>query len=132
MSRKQQNYFSIVVGLLGLFIAIGVKTFLHPCVHADGSEAMCADAGQLIFYLGIALALLASGLTWTKGVLRVVCAAGLLILSVLLILAPGTLAPVCGMAEMTCRLVTQPAARVTGIVAAILSLVVGIGALRNR
>ena len=68
MTRKIQNLLSAGAGAIGLVTAVGVKTFLRPCVHADGSAAPCAGAGQLILVLGILLALDRSGAgIWGRG-----------------------------------------------------------------
>ena len=45
-----------VAAALGVFQAAGAKTFLRPCVHEDGSAAVCAGAGEWLFWLGIGLA----------------------------------------------------------------------------
>jgi len=132
MTRKIQNLLSAGAGAIGLVTAVGVKTFLRPCVHADGSAAPCAGAGQLILVLGILLALAGAGMALARGRGRTILAGGLLLLSLGLVLAPGTLLPVCGMAEMTCRLVTRPAALVAGVLAGLLSLAALIGTIRNR
>ncbi len=132
MSRKTENVLGVIAGVLGLLMAVGVKTFLHPCVHEDGTAAACAEAGWWIFRLGIALGLGGFGMIRAKGNLRVAWAAALLILSVGMILAPGVLWPVCAMAEMRCNLVTRPAALVSGVLCAALSLAALSGALKKR
>ena len=132
MSRRTQNILCAAAAVLGLLAAVGVKTLLHPCVHADGSEAMCAGAGQLAFFLGLGLAAAGAGALLTRGAARMALAGLMLPLSVLLILAPGVLAPVCGMAEMSCRMVMQPGVRVMGALAAALSLPALAGVIRSR
>lgn len=67
MTRKIQNLLSAGAGAIGLVTAVGVKTFLRPCVHADGSAAPCAGAGQLILVLGILLALAGAGMALARG-----------------------------------------------------------------
>ena len=132
MSRKTQRILFAVTACLGLLLAAGVRTFLGPCSHADGSEAMCAGAGRLLFWLGIALGLTGCAGIWARGRLRPAAAGVLLVLSAAVILAPGTLKPLCAMAEMRCNLVTRPAALVAGVLSGILSLALLIGSLRKR
>ena len=132
MNRKGQQCLSLVTAALGLLEAVGEKTFLHPCIHEDGTAATCETAGQMIFWLGAALALGGIGAALLKGRARIAAAGGMVVLSVLLILAPGVLSPVCGMAEMACRMIMQPAARVTGGLSAVLSLGLLISVLRHR
>lgn len=131
MSGKTQRILSASAAGLGLLLAVGVKTFLHPCVHEDGSEALCAGAGELIFLLGLGLFLCGCAAALLPEKYRAVPAAILLILSVLTVLAPGTLKPVCAMAQMRCNLVTRPSALTGGILSGLLSLVLLAGTLRT-
>ena len=108
MSRKTENVLGVIAGVLGLLMAVGVKTFLHPCVHEDGSFGPCHWARQTLMGLGCVVGILAIlSLCVQKARLGTymsalpVCGLG--------ILTPGTLIDLCHMSAMRCRMVMQPA-----------------------
>lgn len=106
---------SILIMLFSALAAVGSLTFLRPCVHEDGTAAVCASAGTLLMVLGFAglavgvLTMFARGRT-----LRILLSALLLAISLGLFLTPGVLAPLCMMETMRCHLITKPAAQVLG------------------
>ncbi len=133
---KKINPWGVGTAALGLITAVGAGTFLRPCVHADGSASVCAGAGAWLLWLGI--------LTAAAGILTAVlpgrtvragtgaAAAGV---GVLILLAPGTLTPLCTMASMRCRMVTRPGALVLGVLIAVcgaVSLVTGLNMKRKK
>jgi len=129
MSRKTQNILALSASVLGLILAVGAKTFLRPCVHADGSPAACAGVGDTLFWLSLILAAAGALFVLARGTGRTVSAAGMVILSGAVALTPGKLQPICEMAQMRCRLVTRPGALVGGVLCAGLSLAAFAGAL---
>lgn len=123
----------IIVFVLGMLVMIGELTFAGPCVHDDGSVSRCANAGTALLCAGVLLAVLALLAVVLKGrnariVLFVLC----VVTSVAVMLIPGTIFPICGMATMHCQLVMRPFALVVGLVAAVTSVVGLVGAIRAK
>ena len=130
---KKINGWGIPVTLLAAVQAIGAKTFLKPCVHADGTAAACAGAGTWLLALGAATAVIGAVLLFAGGRKAEALLSGLALAGGLLImLTPGTLTPICSMSAMRCRLVTRPAALVLGALIALCALVSLALSLRKR
>lgn len=126
----KRNVFCAVLLGVAVVIVIGSLTVFGPCMHKDGSEAVCARAGKGIFADGCMLAVLAAAiLIFRKPAFRI----GMFLFagcsSVAGILLPGVLLPVCKMDTMHCRAVMQPAMII--LFAAALLVSVG-GALAER
>ena len=108
--KKASFALCIAVIALGLALAAGVKTFLAPCVHEDGSFGACHWAGQMLLGVGALiaalglLALIHRDQSVRAGLLLAAAAA-----SILGLLTPGTLISLCKMSAMRCRAVMQPA-----------------------
>ena len=117
--KKRDIVFGLVTGMLGIFLTVGVQTFARPCVHADGSAAMCTPVRTWLTGAGGAIAVLAGiSMLRPNTVTRILAAAG----GLLAILIPGILVPVCKADTMACRQVTQPFALVTGVLILIAAL----------
>ena len=119
----------IVVAVL---LVAGVLNFAGPCVHDDGSVATCAQAswgiiGGGVFLFGAALAQLVVETRAARIACAVICAA----LGVFIILAPGTIMPLCMMETMHCQAVMKPFAQICGGVAILLALVSAVLAVRR-
>ena len=113
--KKRDMIFGLVTGILGLVLAVGSQTFARPCVHADGSAAICAPIQTWLTAEGGIIAVLA-GISMLRG-----HAAGTFLTAacgLLAALTPGVLVPICKLDTMACRQVTQPTALVTGILTA--------------
>ena len=114
--KKRDIIFGLITGILGLVLAVGVQTFAKPCVHADGSAAVCAPVKTWLTVEGGVIAALA-GISmirhnvWTQGLAAVT--------GILAVLTPGIMVPICKMDSMACRKVMQPAALVLGILIAV-------------
>ena len=115
---------ALLIAVLAVIAALGVKTFLGPCVHEDGSFGACHWAGRAMF--GTALLIAAEGLAAVflkeKGVrqgLFLSAAAA----SILGICIPGRLIGLCGMETMRCRALMQPAMTILFAAAGIVSLI---------
>ncbi|MBE5808359.1 MAG: DUF4418 family protein [Clostridiales bacterium] len=120
---KNKGIPSLIAALPGAFIAVGVKTFLHPCIHEDGSAGACGGAGQMLFWLGIAVAAVAAALAFMRSTrVRIALWAALTVVGVVIMLTPGVIMPLCMMMTMRCQTVTRPAALVLGLLTAVLSL----------
>ena len=105
---KKQIIPGCVLLLFAVTIAVGSVTFLHPCVHEDGTVGACFWAGRALLGLGclltaLALAAVFAGRAWPGVYLSaaLVCVLGML--------TPGTLIGLCRMDTMRCRAVMQPA-----------------------
>ena len=121
---------AILLLLFAALIAIGSVTVLGPCVHADGSEAVCTRAGRGILACGCVLAVQgllillirdAGTRIWLYGIALCAATVG--------ILMPGTLFPLCKMDTMHCRAVMQPA---MVILFAVELLIAAIGIVTER
>ena len=127
---------AVILIILSLILAVGVLTFLHPCAHEDGSAAPCDGLKTGLPLLGAGCAGLGILLLVLRGAMaRIVLFALAGCGGALTALTPGTLIRVCGMDSMRCRMVTQPAARILGIliaVCALIGLVREIAAQRKR
>ena len=110
MNRK-----TIIPAALILFFsvlaAVGVKTFLGPCVHEDGTFGACHWAGQAL--LGISLLMSAQSIAVLAAHKNSQLSRGLFLAmaltSVLGMLIPGPVISLCGMATMRCRSLMRPA-----------------------
>lgn len=110
--KKRDMVFGLAVGLLGLLLAIGAQTFARPCVHTDGSAAMCAPVSAYLTVEGGLIAVLAGiAMLRPHPVLQGLAGA----VGLLSCLTPGTLIPLCRAEAMRCRQVTQPTALVLGV-----------------
>ena len=117
--KKRDIAFGLTVGILGLVLAIGAQTFARPCVHADGSAAVCAPVKTWLTAEGGLIAVLA-GLSMIRpnAVTQGLAAAG----GLMAVLTPGALVPICRADAMTCQRVTRPTALVCGILILIAAL----------
>lgn len=119
----KNNLFSVVLLALAIVIAIGSLTVLGPCVHEDGSEAPCSNSGRAILMDGCLLAALALIiiLVHVKRI-RIVLFVLALCASVMGVMLPGTLLPLCRMDTMHCRSVMQPAMIILFVISIIASV----------
>ena len=117
--KKRDIAFGLTIGILGLVLAVGAQTFAAPCVHADGSAAMCAPVKTWLTVEGGLIAVLAGLSMIRPGALTRALAAAIGLLAVL---TPGVLVPICGSDMMACRQVTRPTALVIGILILIAAL----------
>ena len=117
--KKRDIAFGLIVGILGLVLAVGAQTFARPCVHADGSAAVCAPVKTWMTAEGGLIAVLA-GLSMIRpnAVTQGLAAAG----GLMAVLTPGVLVPICRADAMACQRVTRPTALVIGILVGISSL----------
>ena len=99
---------AIVITIISVLIIIGSQTFLAPCIHEDGSYGSCHWAGQAILGLGCVLTVLGILALCVKRT-RSGIFLGILPVSIVGILTPGTLIALCRMSTMHCRMVMQPA-----------------------
>ena len=107
---KKISVCGCLILLMFVVIAAGAVSFLTPCVHDDGTAAVCAGAGRMIGATGCLtaalglLSLLAASHRMKAGIFLSTAAT-----AVLGILIPGTILPLCKMPEMRCRALMRPA-----------------------
>ena len=128
-ANKVLGYIQVAIPIL---LIGGILNFAGPCVHDDGSVAACAQAswgiiGGGVFLLGVALA----ALVVESPVARVVCAVLCAALGVFIILAPGTIMPLCMMETMHCQAVMKPFAQICGGAAILVAIISAVLAVRR-
>ena len=111
----KKNHYStaaaVIILVLALLSAIGVRTFMSPCVHDDGSFGSCHWAGQALFGLSLLIATQSViALVWKDLALRQGLYLAMALTAVLGLLIPGILIKLCSMADMRCRMIMRPAA----------------------
>ena len=129
MNRKVR-ILPLVVAILAAAAAIGVKTFIGPCVHEIGTSGPCHWAGQAMF--GTALLIGAEGLAaafWKKNGARKGLLFSMAASAVLGICFPGPLIDLCGMTTMRCRALMRPAMTILFAAMAVIS---AIGCVMSR
>ena len=128
----KRNVFCGILLVLAAMIAVGSVSVLGPCIHEDGSEAICVRASRWILLAGCVLAVL-TVLTLMIRVpaVRIGLFVAATAVSAVGIALPGTIFPVCRMDTMHCRAVMQPAMIILFAAALIISAF-GIITERNR
>lgn len=110
MNRKTIIPAALIL-LFSVLAAVGVKTFLGPCVHEDKAFGPCHWAGQALF--GISLLMSAQSIAVLAAHKNSQLSRGLFLAmaltSVLGMLIPGPVISLCGMATMRCRSLMRPA-----------------------
>ena len=131
--KNRIGVLDIVAAVVSVLVILGVLTFAGPCVHDDGSAAMCSGAGQGILWVGI-IALIASlaRMLMPGKALKVVFGAVVAVLGIVVALMPGVIMPLCMMQTMHCQTVMRPVAMVLGIVLAIVAVAGIVMSLRGR
>ncbi len=120
--KKSNCVFGLMIGVIGIALAVGVQTFARPCQH--DKELITA-----ITITGGALAVLAGlGIIVPNRIISFLSAAG----GVAVILIPGTFVRICADGRMRCQMYTKPTAIVTGVLIAVLSLIWFIQIWKNR
>ena len=132
-TSKPATVCAVLICMLVILGAVGVRTFLAPCLHEDGSFGSCHWAGNALFGLFIlmgiqALAVLSlSSLQLRQGLIL-----GLLGESLYGLLLPGLLIRLCSMATMRCQSVMKPGASVIFVLVAILAVIAAVLCQRGR
>ena len=120
---KKAKILAAVAAILAVAAALGVRTFIGPCVHEDGAFGPCHFAGQVVLGIsvliaaeGAAAALIKSGGT-RRGLMMAMSAS-----SVLAMLTPGILIGLCKMDTMRCRAVMRPSVMAIFALTCVISL----------
>ena len=122
----KNNRFSVLACMraaLALLLAIGMRTFLQPCVHADGAVGTCHWAGMVLAGLGVVLAVQAVlGMVCPSAQAREGIALATVPVALLTALIPGTWIPLCMLQTMRCNTIMKPAAILIAAVIGVLSV----------
>ena len=124
---------AVLVLLLALLGAVGIRTFLAPCVHEDGSFGSCHWAGAALFGLFLlmgATALAAAAIRDLR--VREGLFLGLLGEALYGLFLPGPLIRLCSMATMRCQCITRPGAMVVLVLTMVLAAAGAILSHRGR
>ena len=107
MKNQKTAVLMVMILILSLVAVIGLRFFLAPCVHEDGSFGSCHWAGEALFGLSLLMAGQAIlGLVLARGRREIfLCIFGDAILGVCL---PGILIRLCSMATMRCQSIMKP------------------------
>ena len=126
MKQSKPLVSSLLSILFSLLLTIGVKTFMGPCVHEDGTLGNCHWAGEALAGLGAVMCVqnvIAFILRDSKT--RLGAYLSILPVSLLSLLVPGTVIAICKMNTMRCVNTMRPA---TMILSALILLFSGINA----
>ena len=121
--RKSLTVLHVLMACLALLMTIGVRTFMGPCVHDDGSTGMCAAAGQAVFVSALCMLLLSAAAAAMSGRTGTVLDSVLLVGSIVVAMIPGHLVSICASSMMHCRMVMQPAVQVISVIDAVMALI---------
>ena len=122
--NKRVSVPDILLLLLSLVGAIGLKTFLAPCgMHEDQAWSACHWAGQCLWLLFCLLSMQSLvSLLWPNAGVRMGLACAEALTAIACVLTPGTLFSLCMMGTMRCNQIMKPAALVLGILISVLAL----------
>ena len=129
LKRRPLVAVSFVAAVL---LAVGALTFAGPCIHEDGSAAVCHTAAHAIAACGVVGAVGSLAALFLRGdkaaaAAAVVSAAAGIFAAV----APGTVFGLCMMQTMRCWTVMKPFALVCGGVLFVCALIAAIALLRK-
>ena len=125
MKKSRARVLFILQFCLGLLLLIGINTFLSGCpIKEDGTWMVCHWAHRAIFGCSVILIILTlAGLIIKNPEIHIGLQAGILLVSILTVLFPGTLINTCMMAEMSCNCVMKPAVTAIGAILAVLAAI---------
>ena len=128
MNPSEKNKTSRIAGILllamSLFLAVGVKTLFHACVHEDGTEAVCHWAEQGIFVCAVIQSFTACLLViFCSRSAQLALSAVTVCTGVITLLVPGVIFRLCMMPSMRCNAVMRPWVLACAIAAILLSLI---------
>lgn len=125
MKHTFMRYGLIIVTMLAALTYCGIYTFASPCAPAHAGMH-CVEARNAIARVLITMLILSvAGLVNIKPI-RVVFTAAINGLSLIALLLPGTILPLCMIARMRCYTIMQPFVRIMMAITLIYSVVYGI------
>lgn len=129
MDALRARPFHVAALIIAALLCIGVLTFAGPCVHDDGSAAVCHGAANAVLAASIIGCIVAlASLLARNAKLSGACAIIVACCGAFAAAAPGTLFGLCMMQTMRCWTVMRPFALVCG---AVLCLCAVIAAIRS-
>ena len=131
MKKKILNIVPIVIALL---LAVGVSTVFKGCgPKEDGSWMHCHTAQLHVFRLSLVVALLGLVDFLLKNrVAKLVLGGAAIVLSVVTVLIPGILVPLCMMETMHCQAVMKPFVSVVGVLLVVFGVVKEVVLIRSK
>ncbi len=123
MKKRKGMAAGLLRAALSLLLAFGAQTFIGPCLHEDGGRSVCLYAGKMATALGILLFVWAViCLFLKKEAVKSTLAFASLGVSLLTMMLPGGVLPLCGMETMRCHLIMKPSVRILAGLLALLAL----------
>ena len=131
MKKQNISWTSIIQLIVSAVFLIGMLTFLKPCgPKEDGTFMSCHYAGTALIILSAGmLAISLAGLLLKSSAAKAAASVLQIVLSVLILIIPGTVIGLCMMPEMRCRSVMRPGSIIIAILMILVSLA---GVLINR
>ena len=122
--KKNVSAINIILLVLSLILCAGTKFAFHACAaKPDGSWMLCHWAECAVFALGIALVLLSAARFFVADGIRAGISLSFVPLSIVTLLIPGVVVPLCMMKDMRCHTVMRPAVIVLCVLIAALSVI---------
>lgn len=120
--------------ILSAFLAAGVMTIFKACgPKEDGTYMHCHSVQMYIFYIALAEIVIIAATLFirnTKAIAALmVCGA---VLSLIAVLLPGRIMPMCMMDTMRCHALMKPAVTILGVIITIADCMGAISAVRIR
>lgn len=121
--RPKAGAMDVVLAIVAGVLVLGLRTVAGACTHADGSVAACSTAGHVLVGLGFAavalslMRLLSADLATKRSFDLLI-----LIVGVAVAALPGTALALCAEADMQCRAIMLPFARVMGVALGIVAV----------
>lgn len=120
--------------ILSVFLAAGVMTIFKACgPKEDGTYMHCHSVQMYIFYIALAEIVIIAATLFirnTKAIAALmVCGA---VLSLIAVLLPGRIMPMCMMDTMRCHALMKPAVTILGVIITIADCMGAISAVRIR
>ena len=114
--RPQTSMLDLVVMVIPTLFVCGLRTFATPCVHDDGSVAVCGATAFVLLGMGVtALVLSLLRMLGADKATKRSFDLLLAIVGVLVAVLPGTTLALCADASMRCRAIILPFARIVGV-----------------
>ena len=115
---------SLVATIVALVLAIGVMTVFTACgPKEDGTWMHCHDVQMAIAACGAIMTVALAAATFIKAKGARIALYVVAVIVCIVVLALPSVMPMCGMDTMRCHAVMAPAARITAVIAGVLSLV---------
>lgn len=100
----------IISTILSISLLIGIKTIFKTCgMKDDGTWMLCHWTEQTILIEAIIMSAISiTSIITNKSKISIGLSISMIVTSILTLLTPGTLMPLCKMPMMECHIITQP------------------------